>query len=40
KILPAFTFSPPNLLTPKRFAFESRPFFVLPALFMCHLSIP
>ena len=31
----ARTFSLPNRFTPNRFAFESRPFFVLPAPFLC-----
>tara|TARA_B000000441_G_scaffold132708_1_gene120093 strand:+ start:52 stop:300 length:249 start_codon:yes stop_codon:yes gene_type:complete len=35
KIFPAFTTWPPQHLTPKRFALESRPFLVLPAPFLC-----
>jgi hypothetical protein len=36
--LPALTVSPPNFFTPNRFAFESRPFFVLPAPFLCAIN--
>lgn len=36
---PAFTGCPPNTFTPRLFDSESRPFFVLPAPFLCAASI-
>src|SRR5579871_4696873 len=38
-MLPASTSSPPNFLTPRRFACESRPFRVLPPAFLCAMSV-
>src|SRR5205085_6857969 len=39
RICPAFTRSPPNTFTPRRFACESRPFLELPPAFLCAMSL-
>src|ERR671925_675895 len=39
RIWPALTRSPPNTFTPRRFAWESRPFLELPPAFLCAISL-
>src|SRR5689334_576971 len=39
RICPAFTRSPPNTFTPRRFAWESRPFLELPPAFLCAMGL-
>src|SRR5688572_28425249 len=37
-MLPAIAGWPPNIFTPKRLLFESRPFFTLPSPFLCAIK--
>src|SRR5262245_8477028 len=39
RICPALTRSPPKTLTPRRLAFESRPFLELPPAFLCAIAL-